>query len=169
MSFEVKTNNRTAKVDLLQWDGAFVNIVVDGKEYVLDFEKVSEGRLSILYRNNSYNVELIPGDNVKKYVVNTFKNTYDVEIIDAESKYRASRNKGDLSDGDNTIVSPIPGKVVKIPVSIGEMVEAGQTLVIFSAMKMESEFKAKNSGIVKDIRVKEGETVEARRVMVIVE
>lgn len=169
MSYEVKINNRTAEVDLLQWEGSFVNIVVDGKEYVLDFEKVNKGIFSILHNNKSYNIEIIPGENVKKYTINTYKNTYEAEVIDAESKYRASRLVGSEEDAENNIIAPIPGKVVKIPVNEGDTVEPGQTLIIFSAMKMESEFKAKKQGIVKEIRVKEGDTVEAKKVMVVVE
>jgi biotin carboxyl carrier protein len=169
MSYEVKINNRTAKVELLQWDGTYVNVKVDGKEYKLDFEKVNQGTFSIIHNNNSYNIELIPGENVRQYTINTAKKTYETEIIDAESKYRAARLKGSEEDAENTVVAPIPGKVVKIPVNEGDTVEAGQTLVIFSAMKMESEFKAKKDGIVKEIRVKEGDTVEAKRVMVVVE
>ncbi len=169
MSFEVKTNNRTARIELLQRNGSQINISVDGKEYLLDFENVSEGVFSVIHRHNSYNIELIPGDDVRNYTVNTSRRTYEVEIIDSESRYRAARNKGSEDDGENTIVAPIPGKVVKIPVSVGDPVEAGQTLVIFSAMKMESEFKAKKEGVVKEIRVKEGDTVEAGRVMVVVE
>ena len=169
MSYEVKINNRTAKVELLQWDGTYVNIKVDEKEYILDFEKVNQGIFSIIHNNNSYNIELIPGENVKQYTINTYKNSYETEVIDAESKYRAARLKGSEEDAENTVIAPIPGKVVKIPVIVGDAVEAGQTLVIFSAMKMESEFKAKKEGVVKEIRVKEGDIVEAKKVMVVVE
>ncbi|TVQ06498.1 MAG: biotin/lipoyl-binding protein [Bacteroidetes bacterium] len=169
MSYEVKINNRTANVELIQWEGSYVSIKVDGKTYNLDFEKVNQGIFSILHNHKSYNIELIPGENVKKYTVNTYKETYEAEIIDAESKYRASRMAGSKEEGENTIVAPIPGKVVKIPVSVGDAVEAGQTLVIFSAMKMESEFKSKKDGVVKEIRVKEGDIVEAKKVMVVVE
>jgi biotin carboxyl carrier protein len=168
MSFEVKINKRIAQVDLQKWEGSYVNIMVDGKEYVLDFEKVGNGIFSILHKNRSHNIELIPGENVKKYTINTDKSTYDVEIIDAETKYKASRQKGAVDDTENTITAPIPGKVVKIPVNVGDKVETGQTLIIFSAMKMESEFKSKKDGIVKEIFVKEGEVVEAKKVMVVV-
>ncbi|MFW5663747.1 MAG: biotin/lipoyl-containing protein [bacterium] len=169
MSYEVKINNRTAQVELIHWDGSYVSISVDGKVYNLDFEKVNQGIFSILHNHKSYNIELIPGENVKKYTVNTYKDMYETEIVDAESKYLAARLAGVEEDGENTIVAPIPGKVVKIPVAVGEMVEAGQTMVIFSAMKMESEFKAQKDGVVKEIRVKEGETVEAKKIMVVVE
>jgi biotin carboxyl carrier protein len=169
MSYEVKLNNRIAKVDLLQWENSHVNIIVDGKEYIIDFEKVGPGVFSMIHNHKSFNIELIPEVDSKKFIVNTYKHTYDVEIIDAESKYIASRTKGSEDDFDNVIVAPIPGKVVKIPVNVGDEVEAGQTLVIFSAMKMESEFKAKKAGVVKDIRVKECDTVEAKKVMIVVE
>jgi biotin carboxyl carrier protein len=169
MSYEVKINNRIARVDLVQWEGSYVNILVDGKEYIVDFEKVNQGSFSMIHNHKSYNIELIPGESSKKFLVNTYKNTYDVEVIDAESKYIASRLKGIEEDADSSIVAPIPGKVVKIPVAEGEAVEVGQTLIIFSAMKMESEFKAKKAGIIKEIRVKEGDTVEAKKVMVVVE
>jgi biotin carboxyl carrier protein len=169
MSYEVKINNRVAKVELLQWENSYVNIKVDGKEYIIDFEKVGNGIFSMIYNHKSYNIELIPGGDSKNYTVNTYKHSYDVEIVDAESKYIASRLKGSEEDVENTIIAPIPGKVVKIPVNLGENVEAGQTLIIFSAMKMESEFKARKSGVVKEILVKEGDTVEAKKVMIIVE
>lgn len=169
MSYEIKINNRIKKVELVQWEGSFVNIKVDGKEYKMDFVRVGQGNFSILHQNNSHNVELIPGDHVKKYTVNTTKRSYEVEVIDAESKYRASRMKGLEEDAENTIIAPIPGKVVKIPVTVGEKVETGQTLIIISAMKMESEYKAKKDSVVKEIRVKEGDNVEARKVMIVLE
>jgi biotin carboxyl carrier protein len=169
MSYEVKINYRTARIELLQQSGSFIIVKVDNKEYTIDVEKVNQGSYSILHNHKSYNIELIPQENSKKYTVYTYKNTYEAEIIDAESKYLAARGKGADDDGENTIVAPIPGKVVKIPVNVGDTVEAGQTLVIFSAMKMESEFKAKNNGVINEIRVKEGDTVEARKVMVVVE
>ncbi len=169
MSYEVKVNNRTAQVDLLQWEGAYVHIKVDGKEYKLDFEKVGKGIFSLIHNNTSYNIELIPGENVKKYTINTHKNTFEAEVIDAEAKYRASRLKGSEEDAENTITAPIPGKIVRIPVETGQKVTAGQTIVVFSAMKMESEFKAKKDGVVKEVNVKEGQNVEAKKVLVVVE
>jgi biotin carboxyl carrier protein len=169
MSYEVKLNNRIARVELLQWENSYVHIKVDEKDYIIDFEKVGPGIFSMIHNNKSFNIELIAEEDSKKFTVNTYKHTYDVEIIDAESKYIASRMKGSEDDVENTIVAPIPGKVVKIMVNPGDEVEAGQTLVIFSAMKMESEFKSKKAGIVKDIKVKEGDTVEAKKVMVVVE
>ncbi|MBW6497910.1 MAG: biotin/lipoyl-binding protein [Bacteroidales bacterium] len=169
MPFEVKLNDRIAKVELLSRQDNKLLVALDGKEFELDFVKVSEGSYSVIYQNRSFNIELIPVSGVKKYLVNTLKTTYEVEIIDAESKYLASRNKALDDDGDNVIKAPIPGKVVKVFVEKGDKVEAGQTVIIISAMKMESEFKAKKAGTIADVKVSDGQTVEARQPLVVIE
>jgi biotin carboxyl carrier protein len=61
----------------------------------------------------------------------------------------------------------MPGKVVKIPVKQGDMVTAGQTLIVVEAMKMQSEFKAAADRQVTDILVKEGDTVNANQLLII--
>jgi biotin carboxyl carrier protein len=109
---------------------------------------------------------LIEGENSKKYLVNTFAKSFNVEVIDAESKYIRSRNSGLEVEGANTIQSPMPGKVVKIPVKVGDLVENGQTIVVVEAMKMQSEFKVSGDKIITEILVKEGDTVEAHQIMV---
>ena len=57
--------------------------------------------------------------------------------------------------------SPMPGKVVKVLVAVGEEVKAGAGVVVVEAMKMETELKAPRDGKVKSVAVKEGQAVEA--------
>ena len=169
MPYEIKLNGRTANVELISRAGDQVLVAVDGKEYSLDFVKVSPDSYSVLYRNKSYNLELIRLNGIKKYMVNTFNNTYEVEIIDAEAKYLASRMKGLAEEGEWVITAPIPGRVIRILVEEGEEVEAGQSVIVISAMKMESDYKAPRTGKIAEIKVKEGQTVEARQVLVVIE
>lgn len=169
MSYEVKLKDRIARVELLSRKGDQLLVSVDGREYELDFVQLNKGSYSIIHNHKSYNVELIPVNGVKRYNVNTFKNSYEVEIIDAESKYQANRQKGQDDEGLAAITAPIPGKVVKILVEEGESVEAGQTVIVIAAMKMESEFKAAKAGVVSSIKVKEGQSVEAKQELVVIE
>ena len=166
MAYEINLENRTAKIDLLNKVGNKVLITVDGNKYDIDITMVEKGVYSILYNGHSYNVELIEGDKSKKYVVNTFARTFNVEIIDAETKYRLSRLQGLEHEGENDLSTPMPGKVIKIPVKVGENVISGQTLIVVEAMKMQSEFKATADRVVKEILVKEGDTVDAHQVMI---
>jgi len=165
MAYEVSLGHRTAKVDILNRTGTKTLIDIDGNRYDVDIVMVEKGVYSILFNGHSYNVELIEGDSSKKYIVNTFAKTFNVEIIDAESKYISNRNQGMEAEEENIVASPMPGKVVKIPVKVGEQVAAGQTLVVVEAMKMQSEFKASHDKTVIEILVKEGDTVNAHQVM----
>ena len=166
MAYEISLENRTAKIDLLNKAGSKALIAVDDNKYEIDIVEVEKGVYSILYNGKSYNVELIEGATNKKYIVNTFARTFNVEIIDAETKYQQSRMHGHEHEGENEISSPMPGKVVKIPVSVGESVKSGQALIVVEAMKMQSEFKAKGERIVKEILVREGDTVDAHQIMI---
>ena len=169
MALEINIDGRTAEVTELKRDGNMLTLQVDDEIYEVDALKVSEGIYSLIYKGKSYNIEMIENASPRHYTVNSRFSTYEVEVIDAQSRYRASRLKGDIIDTGNTIISPMPGKVVKIPVKVGEAVEAGQTLIIVSAMKMESEFKAKKAGVVKSIHAKEGDIIDANKVLVVVE
>jgi propionyl-CoA carboxylase alpha chain len=65
--------------------------------------------------------------------------------------------------------APMPGGVVRVAVSAGDTVEAGQLLVVLEAMKMEHTVHATTSGVVTEVDVAEGDQVETGRILVVVE
>jgi biotin carboxyl carrier protein len=168
MSYEIKINDKVSSIEMLSREGDSMQVSLDNKVFDLDIVEVEEGVYSILLNNRSFNVELVPGKNAKSYTVNTLYETFDIEIIDAESKYLMNRRKDDGED-QKSISSPMPGKVVKVLVNEGDMVKAGDTVVIVSAMKMESEYKVKQDRLIKKVLVKEGDTVASDQPMVIIE
>jgi len=167
MSTEININDRNALVEVLSREGDKVMISIDGKKYDADVVMVEEGVYSIIIDNKSHNIELIRTDN-KNYKVNTYSKSYNVEIVDAESKYLKSRRRDDGQE-EAVISSPMPGKIVKILVKVGDKVKAGDTVIIVSAMKMESEYKVKKDRIIKEIKVKEGDTIQAEQALVVIE
>ncbi len=169
MSLEIRLGDRTSNVELVRKDKNRMEIRVDGKLYKVDIVLVEDGVYSILYNGKSYNIELIEGGKSKEYNVSTEYRSYDLEIIDAETRYLLSRNKNLLGDEGNTISSPMPGKVVKIPVKTGDEVKVGETVIIVSAMKMESEYKAGKEGKIKEILVSIGDTIEGNQPLITIE
>lgn len=168
MALEILIDGQSVSVELLSKTGNKHQVSIDGKIYEVDLAMVERGVYSILYKNKSYNVELVPGKEPKTYTIHTLYNSYDVDILDAEAKYLRGRKQDHLED-NLAISSPMPGKVVKILVKIGDEVKAGDTVIIVSAMKMESEFKSRKPGKIKAIHVKEGDLVEGNKVMVVIE
>lgn len=168
MSLEIKINDRTANVDQISVDGSKYILRVDNKTYEVDAIEVETGVYSFLYKGKSYNIEVIEGESSKNFSVNTWNDSYTVDIIDAERKYLMSRNNGE-SDDERNIKVPMPGKVVRVPVKVGDEIKAGDTVAVVSAMKMESEYKVKQDRIVKEVLVKEGDIVKSGQTMVVVE
>ena len=90
-----------------------------------------------------------------------------VSFID---RARRSRSNGAVDGpGARAVVAPMPGRIVKVLVRPGDAVAANQGLVIVEAMKMENELRASRSGTVASVQVKEGMSVEANTVLVVVE
>ena len=169
MELELRVNNRNAIVKEIKREGNILTLAVDDVEYKVDIVKVNKEEFSILYKGKSFNIEVIESKEPKHYNVNTLYSKFDVEVVDNETRYRQSRMQSKLILNDNTIRSPMPGKVVKVFVKPGDIVEAGQPLIVLSAMKMESEFKAGQRGIVKEVPVKEGETVDNDQLLVVID
>jgi propionyl-CoA carboxylase alpha chain len=59
-------------------------------------------------------------------------------------------------------LAPMPGKVLRVSVSVGDRVDEGQTLVVLEAMKMEHAIASPRAGVVAEVLVAEGELVEAQ-------
>jgi biotin carboxyl carrier protein len=169
MELELKVNKRTAIVREVKREGNILTLAVDDELYEVDIVKVSNQEFSILYKGRSYNVEVIDSREPKHFNVNTLYFKFDIEVVDSESRYRQSRMQSVPLGNDMTIRSPMPGKVVKIFVKPGDQVEAGQPLLVLSAMKMESEFKAGQRGIIREVPVAEGETVENNQLLVVID
>ena len=168
MALEIKIDGQTVNVDLLGKDGNNHKVSIDGKIYDVDLVMVEHGVYSMLYKHKSFNVELNQGKSPKSYSINTLYNSYDVDIMDAEAKYLYNRKVDELDDA-GSISSPMPGKVVSILVKIGDKVKAGDTVIIISAMKMESEYKVKSDRVIKNILVKEGDTIDSNQPLIIIE
>ena len=58
------------------------------------------------------------------------------------------------------IKSQMPGKILRVNVKVGDTVAKGQSLMVMEAMKMENEIKCLHDGVVKEVKVTEGQAVE---------
>jgi biotin carboxyl carrier protein len=90
-----------------------------------------------------------------------------VPVALANRRRRARAVLG-AGNGDQRVVAPMPGKVVKVLVALGDRVEARQGLVVVEAMKMENELTVTRAGTVSTIEVTEGTSVEAGRLLLVV-
>ena len=166
---EVKLRDNTYQIEVLNRDKNKLTVMIDDRRYDLDILKVENDIYSVIYNGKSYDLEVVSGKTNRNLTVAYECMAFDVEIIDPQAKYFLNRKKSGAGDGNNTISSPMPGKVVKITVSEGDKVETGKTVIIISAMKMESEYKAPKDGTVKKIYVSEGDIIEGGKPLIVIE
>jgi acetyl/propionyl-CoA carboxylase alpha subunit len=89
-------------------------------------------------------------------------------LIDGRSSRRpGARETG--GPGVQRVLAPMPGRVVRVLVKPGDDVALRQGLVVVEAMKMENELGSPKAGRVKEVAVEEGASVEAGRLLVVVE
>jgi biotin carboxyl carrier protein len=167
MPYEIKINDEVEPIEIIKQEGNILHVAIGNRQYQMDIVEVGDGIYSINLDGKSFNVDLVPSGN-KKYQVTTLYNSMDVEIIDAESRYLNSRKSHDDED-QSSISTPMPGKVVKILVKEGQQVKAGETLIVVSAMKMESEYKVSTDRTVKEILVAEGDNIDGHQPLITLE
>ncbi|HCF61601.1 MAG TPA: hypothetical protein DFS52_26845 [Myxococcales bacterium] len=88
------------------------------------------------------------------------------------SEPKAGRRKAAsaaAADEAGAVTAIMPGLIIKVAKKEGDKVEEGEVIVVLEAMKMQNELKAKRSGTVRQVNVKEGETVEMRQVLAVIE
>jgi len=163
---EVNIGDRTVQVEIIRRDNNKCLVTIDNNEYELDIKKMKDGIYSIIKDGKSHNFEVVKENDIRNYSVSTSDNIYNVEIVDALNKYKKSRQGAGNPEEAKIIYSPMPGKVVRILVNEGDPVEVGQTLIIVSAMKMDSEYKASLTGFVSEVNVSEGDTVDSNQVLI---
>lgn len=85
------------------------------------------------------------------------------EIIEKSSALSGGANS------QNTISSQIPGRVISIAINKGDMVKQGDSVVVLESMKMQVAIKAHRDGNIKELKVKEGQSISRNDIVAILE
>lgn len=111
---------------------------------------------------------------MKLYKVKVNGKVYEVEVEacdevkgSIETPKAAEVDDTPVSDGANTILAPIAGKVLDIKVNVGDTVKKGQTVAIIEAMKLENEIQSAFDGKVEAIKVQAGADVKNKDVLIV--
>jgi len=89
--------------------------------------------------------------------------------IGLEAEVAVSAGAAAGSGGSGAVLATMPGVVAEVRVSAGDVVEAGQVVVVLESMKLFSSLKAEIAGIVADVSCQPGETVMAGKRLVLIE
>ena len=81
------------------------------------------------------------------------------EEFNSSSASTASTSSASTATAGKPVVAPLPGTINEIKVKVGDKVNAGDTVVILEAMKMQNNIEAETSGTITSINVNKGDAV----------
>ncbi|EAU61644.1 biotin/lipoyl-containing protein, partial [Stigmatella aurantiaca] len=131
-------------VDVEPLGGSRYRLTIHEQTHTVDALTLDHGAVSLLVDGDSYHVEFEEnGDEVGVLVRGQVSR---VDVAD-ERRLRLRVGAAGFSvEGKQVISAPMPGKVVKVLVKVGDEVKEGQGLVVVEAMKMENELKSPKAG-----------------------
>ncbi len=146
-TFELKVGSRDFKVDIDKFDGKQAVVKVNGKSYEIDVKK-AVGAIA-----PKQTAPPPPGGVPRKA-----PSTPEPPLAPT----------GSVATGGQ-LLAPMPGLILDIMVSVGDIVTAGSPVIKMEAMKMENEIPATASGTVREICVKKGDSVPTDHVLLVVD
>jgi biotin carboxyl carrier protein len=143
-------NNNEVEVEVLRQSNSEVIFIYKGNEYA--FERLNEG-VAFMLKGPSR-------DHWRHHSVLASQGHVVCNDKDFFLSFPQKKRQKSASDEKGGLISPMPGKILKVNVSEGDRVESGDALVIMEAMKMEHTIKAPLSGVVEKVFFAEGEQVQ---------
>lgn len=147
MKRQIQLNDEVIEVDILEQSARFVLFNMDGTEYAVNLGNVDDYKYNLAYNSSNTTVATVD----THFVIDGIE-----FAIDAPKR---SRSKGKTAD-HGQMTSPMPGKILKIFVKVGDVVDPGTPILVMEAMKMEHTIKASKKGKVEKIHFKEGDQVQ---------
>jgi len=155
MIYEVTVGERTLQVDVTRAPGGYDVAIDGGPVRRVDVTHPLPDVLSMILDDRSIDAGLAARPD--GYTVDVLGVGYDCRVVDPR---RAALKLGG-GGGEGLITTSMPGRVVRVLVSVGEAVTKGQPVLVIEAMKMENEIKAPHDGAVQEIFVEAGQALDA--------
>ena len=122
-----------------------------------DYQQFGE-LISFIFKQKSYLIDIMArGDEYTVFTQGTHKT---IQLLSEEKRLYNQLAGGAKGEGELTVKSGMPGKVMEVHVQAKSQVQEGDLLLTISAMKMENEIRAEQTGQVNKIYVQAGQNVE---------
>ena len=136
--FDVTIEGKTVHVDAVRSSPSVDSVIEDGKQFEV-----------VIDEKGSHGFDVLAGGRI-----------FHLEAFDERSRLLSGAASA-VASGPQRIEAEMPGKVVKVSHAAGDAVAEGEGVVILEAMKMENQIPSPIDGVVTELGISEGDTVEA--------
>ncbi len=162
MTVWLEVEGKKVRVEVPATAGGEMRCSVDGREIVVDACVLEPGVMSVLVDGRLV-MCLLDGDAVLIGGRRVAFARFDPRSL------AARRGGAEGADGPRAVKAPMPGRVVRLAVAVGDVVEQGAAVVAIEAMKMQNELKSPKAGRVARLAVGVGDTVGVGDVLAVIE
>ena len=147
------------------------NLIIDinGTEHLFKIVEIKTDRFEFIFDNTFHEVKLNESTSTElKLILDNMpmilkKHSKLSEIIEKSNALSGGANS------QNTISSQIPGRVISIAINKGDTVKQGDNIVVLESMKMQVAIKSHRDGTIRELKVKEGQSISRNDVVAILE
>lgn len=166
MRFDVEVADRAHTLQIERTPDGRFQVWVDGDAFAVDVRLTDVG-LSLVFEDGRSLEAAATPQSAGEWLVQLPH--VDVEVVVDGQRHGRRGAGGPSGAGAQRVNAPMPGRVVRVLVAVGDEVAHRQGLVVVEAMKMENELGAPKAGRVTEIAVVEGVSVEAGRLLIVIE
>jgi biotin carboxyl carrier protein len=166
MKLELNIDGRIKGVDFNAANGE-VQMSLDGTIHSARVSEPEPGLFTVIINDHVY--RCVP-DRMAGGAAEIIVNGRRIPLSVRDPRSRRTGTAGAAeSSGRVTLTAPMPGKIVRVLKAAGDEVAAEQGILIVEAMKMQNEVLSPRNGRLVEIRVTEGQTVNAGETLAIIE
>ena len=148
--YEYKVKGVDYAVEIQDIEGNIANVTVNGIPFEVEMKQpVKAGKQK---------VKLSEERRVKSEEFNSSSSATNTSSATNESSAPTTKTAAAAASG-KPVVAPLPGTINEIKVKVGDKVNAGDTVVVLEAMKMQNNIDAETSGTIASINVNKGDAV----------
>jgi biotin carboxyl carrier protein len=165
--YEVSEAGETVRIELHEVGEGVYDVTVGSETVRLDAAKSGRTIYSVIEDGRQFEA-MVEERGAHGFDILLSGRLFHLEAVDERSRLLVDQART-ASEGPQTVESEMPGKIVKVHLAAGSEVREGQGVVVVEAMKMENEIRSPIDGVVKELPVTEGQTVETGELLFVIE
>ncbi len=165
MNFNVTLEEEEICVFINRKKNSHIKFEISDEKYMVTVKSMLDGRLELIINGEEFITYVSTEENGNAYI-SCNGNIFTAKRNDILIKEDVFSGAGIFVKDTKDVISPMPGKIIKLNVKEKETVKKGDVLIVVEAMKMENVIHAPKDGVIAQVNVMVGEMVDSSKTLI---